>query len=385
MTSTQAPDSKLTYSVVEKRSQRILLLTDGESTLKQHIGKKMIEAWDSGDPKVDRFAEIYFAAFRASSKPSNLDNWGDLRLMPSDMFEAAEKLSTPIEKLLLLALNHGRARASVSELVRAAQVLYHSRPQAYWREEPYIRTTIVRPSSKRDSMTEWLDFMDFMVNAEPHETYGGFNAIHSGRVFTTEGKIVLKGFSEKYRTDDYSFSAGHFGTMAHRFIQLSRRSQKIKKKLHSMKLSHVSQALSMDFPGTLLVEDTILLLDNMKHVPRNSEGVSYYRHGRSLEEFMGTKLANQVKKVNRETIFIDHFQRRSQSFIEDPEYPYFSSSPFILFAVQKIGAEKTAETMEKLQKYNETVTLRGWCDLVRRGGFAPEELVPYVVPLLGVK
>lgn len=289
-------------------------------------------------------------------------------------FPFAESIEDPLTFMAYFSISFPR-KLTQDEKLYIAKIAALSATELIG-ELPYTTANAVRGLP----MSDWFAMVDFIQRGDLKQTFPEFMRFYKQEPYA----LPFKYYKSRGRYSTMVIRPGELNAteesvraVAHRYLQLSRRSQKLAKKLNGLTLERIYNALRFDIPGTLLVTDTIELVDSLKYARIPGPGYEFFP---PVKQILGTTLYNQIEKAGLVKEY-NELLRSNEAFIKDDEV-IFSHVPFIIHAVRKLGAELTLETINLLHRETEGVTMRGFMGLIRQGGFSNKQPAALEVWLL---
>lgn len=377
----------ITWEILLKNKYHVLSVAseNGNSSHTQKIRKKDIQALFKNSDNFARLIDLYADFELLSAKIAPIGSFNNIKnLSPQQM----DQISTVNDQWLQLALmlNWGRnANENFTTVLRLCEIIRITNGDTLDFDDLFIPSKV---SVQKMSLDPWLDLINYLLNGDKKDTYANFNAIHRGASFSVPKKIP--NYKERprlsFRPDDFNLSLMSLNKSAHRFLQLSRRSRKLNRKLSSLPLERLINALDFDIPGTLLVTDTIELLDSLKYVKLRSTDAGQfnkYNFGPpELNTFIGESWAAKIEKSNLSTRFSTFFTYSLESTVITDIGYNADQAAFIVHMLKKLGIEDTIKILETLKLETDGVTMRGFMELVRQGGFKGPEPAAWTAVLL---
>lgn len=378
-TSTQA-----SWRIELKKREHVLTIAGGEQEHQQRLGKKDHREIQRYPEQFAKLMAVFAPAVVRGEVDTSVALFGKVGDLTDAHFASLDQTSDAWTKLAMLKAYGKHPRASAAEALRLAAIL-KTVPEAQGPlDSHYVPSKV---SVQKISLTHWLDCLDYLLNGDLKEPFSSFEKKHAGRVFPIPKAVTKDRYysSVLYRPDDLKLKLQTLERTMHRFIQLGRRSRKLERKLHSMPLDKLINALDFEVPGTLLVTDTVELMDSLKHVPVRTATNSGYYSRPDFEALLGRQLANKLAKEglsDRLAPFLGF--GRDALLITDVGYGP-SQVPFFVHALRKLGPKPTVEMLETIRDETDGVTMRGFMELVRRGGFTGPEPAAWTAVLLANK
>ena len=367
MTFTLAGKTKLgnSWTIAEGKRGMELVLIAGNTPLTEYLSNRLVKEIAADTAGAELFLSTYCSLLeQASGFKVSLGEFPKFRSIPESVLEAANSEATAFLGLMLLKASLTHPTEALPTVRRVAHIAALS-------GDNKVSMSSVPSMGKVTglSLDVHLDFLDFLLNAEENEAYEPFTAENSGRVFP-----VNKGANRTWGSDK-EISYRTLWTVVHRFLQLARRSQKLKKLLYKLPHKQLVNALDYDVPGTLLVTDTVELIESLKAVEKQPAKTNSYGYSYEINNRFGQAIVTELERLDKLATFRDLL---AKPIVTDDHSPHV----FYSHAFQVLGVAATVDLLSTLAYETDGVSQRAFMALVRRGGFAPDEHASWVATVL---